>query len=92
MVRESSSSNILEERNKEKDFINKLVKQITGLIPNAIHILEDLEKEYRIARGKTNIERRKRNARTPWKIIHSKFSEKTLAVKVPPYNTSRTCL
>ncbi|MEM4900737.1 MAG: hypothetical protein QXL53_01780, partial [Acidilobaceae archaeon] len=38
------------------------------------------------------IERRKRNARTPWKIIHSKFSEKKLTVKVPPYNTSRTCL
>ncbi|MEM2005296.1 MAG: zinc ribbon domain-containing protein [Zestosphaera sp.] len=79
------------ERNREKDFINKFVKQITTLLPNAVHVVENLEKEDMVARRRTNKERRKRNARTPWETIHRKLSEKALVVKVSPHNTSRTC-
>ncbi|MEM2278273.1 MAG: zinc ribbon domain-containing protein [Zestosphaera sp.] len=79
------------ERNREKDFINKLVKQVTTMFPNAVHIVEDLEKEDLVARGRTSKNRRKRNARTPWETIHRKLSEKALVVKVSPHNTSRTC-
>ncbi|MEM2040023.1 MAG: zinc ribbon domain-containing protein [Zestosphaera sp.] len=79
------------ERNREKDFINKLVKQITTLLPNTVHVVEDLEKGDMVAKRRTNKERRKRNARTPWETIHGKLSEKALVVKVSPRNTSRTC-
>jgi len=37
------------ERNREKDFVNKLVKQVTTLLPNAVHVVEDLEKEDMVA-------------------------------------------
>ncbi|MEM4815413.1 MAG: zinc ribbon domain-containing protein [Ignisphaera sp.] len=79
------------ERNRERDYINKLVNQITTMLPNAVHVVENLEKEDMVARGRTNKERRKRNARTPWETIHRKLSEKALVVKVSPHNTSRTC-
>ncbi|MEM1651615.1 MAG: zinc ribbon domain-containing protein [Sulfolobales archaeon] len=79
------------ERNREKDYINKLVKQITTMFPNAVHVVEDLEKEDLVAKGRTSKNRRKRNARTPWETIHRKLSEKALVVKVSPHNTSRTC-
>ncbi|MEM1668373.1 MAG: zinc ribbon domain-containing protein [Ignisphaera sp.] len=79
------------ERNREKDYINKLVKQVTTLLPNSIHVVEDLEKEDMVARGRTSKERRKRNARTPWETIHRKLSEKAVVAKVSPHNTSRTC-
>ncbi|MEM4054584.1 MAG: zinc ribbon domain-containing protein [Desulfurococcaceae archaeon] len=79
------------EKNGEKDFINKLVKQLTTLLPNAVHVVENLEKKDLVARGRTNKERRKRNARTPWETIHRKLSEKALVVKISPRNTSRTC-
>ncbi|MEM1638533.1 MAG: zinc ribbon domain-containing protein [Thermosphaera sp.] len=79
------------ERNREKDFVNKLVKQITTMFPSAVHVVEDLEKKDMVARERTSKERRKRNARTPWETIHRKLSEKTLVVKVSPRNTSRTC-
>ncbi|MEM0216676.1 MAG: zinc ribbon domain-containing protein [Candidatus Bathyarchaeia archaeon] len=79
------------ERNREKDFVNKLVKQVTTLLPNAVHVVEDLEKEDMVAKRRTSKKRRKRNARTPWETIHKKLSEKALVVKVSPRNTSRTC-
>ncbi|MEM4530234.1 MAG: zinc ribbon domain-containing protein [Candidatus Methanomethylicaceae archaeon] len=79
------------ERNKEKDFVNKLVKQVTTLLPNAVHVVEDLEKEDMVAKRRTSKKRRKRNARTPWETIHKKLSEKALVVKVSSRNTSRTC-
>ena len=44
------------ERNREKDFVNKLVKQITTLFPNALHVVENLEKRDLVARGRTNRE------------------------------------
>jgi len=82
---------VARERNRERDFVNKLASGLTRLFPNTIHVFEDLEKEELVSRRKTPKSRRKRNARTPWKIIHKKISEKAVVVKVSPRNTSRTC-
>jgi putative transposase len=82
---------VTRERNRERDFINKLVSGLTRLLPNTTHVFEDLEKEDLVCRKKTSRNRRKRNARTPWKLIQKKLSEKAITVKVSPKNTSRTC-
>jgi putative transposase len=82
---------VARERNRERDFINKLVSGLIRLFPNTIHVFENLEKEELVSRRKTPKSRRKRNARTPWKIIQKKISEKAVVVKVSPKNTSRTC-
>ncbi len=82
---------VARERNRERDFINKLASGLTRLFPNTIHVFENLEKEELVSRRKTPKSRRKRNARTPWKIIQKKISEKAVVVKVSPKNTSRTC-
>jgi len=34
-----------------------------------VHVFEDLEKEGLVSKKKTSKPRRKRNARTPWKLI-----------------------
>ena len=82
---------VAREHNREKDFMNKLAKGLTKLLPNTIHVFEDLGKEDLVSRRKTPKDRRKRNARTPWKLIQKKLSEKAITVKVSPKNTSRTC-
>jgi len=82
---------VARERNRERDFVNKLASGLTRLFPNTIHVFEDLEKEELVSRRKTSKSRRKRNARTPWKIVQKKLSEKAFTVKVSPKNTSRTC-
>jgi len=82
---------VARERNRENDFINKLATGLRGLFPNTIHVFEDLGKEDLVSRKKTSRNRRKRNARTPWKIIQKKISERAVLVKVSPKNTSRTC-
>jgi len=82
---------VARERNREKDFVNKLASGLTRLFPNTIHVFEGLEKEELVSKRKTSKSRRKRNARTPWKLIHKKISEKAVVVKVSPKNTSRTC-
>jgi len=75
---------VARERNRERDFVNKIASGLTRLFPNTIHVFEDLEKEELISKRKTSKSRRKRNARTPWKIIHKKISEKAIVVKVSP--------
>jgi len=89
--REIYEKYVKRERNREKDYINKLAKGLASLFPNAVHVFEDLEKEDLLSRKKTAKSRRKRNARTPWKLIQRKLSEKVLVVKVSPKNTSRAC-
>ena len=79
------------ERNRERDFVNKLAEGLATLFPSVVHVFEDLEKEYLISKSKAPKSRRKRNARTPWKLIQRKLSEKAPVVKVSPKNTSRTC-
>jgi putative transposase len=82
---------VARERNRERDFVNKLASGLTRLFSNTIHVFEGLEKEELVSKRKTSKSRRKRNARTPWKLIHKKISEKAVVVKVSPKNTSRTC-
>ena len=82
---------VARERNRERDFVNKLASGLTRLLPNTTHVFEDLEKEELVSRRETPKSRRKRNARTPWKIIQRKISERAVVAKVSPRNTSRTC-
>ena len=82
---------VARERNRERDFVNKLASGLTRLLPNTTHVFEDLEKEELVSRRETPKSRRKRNARTPWKIIQKKISERAVVAKVSPRNTSRTC-
>jgi putative transposase len=82
---------VARERNRERDFVNKLASGLTRLFPNTTHVFEDLEKEELVSRRETPKSRRKRNARTPWKIIQKKISERAVVAKVSQRNTSRTC-
>jgi putative transposase len=82
---------VVRERNRERDFINKLASGLTRLLPNTIHVFEDLDKEDLVSKKRVEKVRRKRNARTPWKLIQKKVSEKAVTVKISPKNTSRTC-
>jgi putative transposase len=82
---------VARERNRERDFINKLASGLTRLFSNTIHVFEDLEKDELVSKRKTSKSRRKRNARTPWINIQKKISERAIVVKVFPKNTSRTC-
>jgi len=75
------------ERNREKDFINKLSAGLRMLFQNTIHVFEDLDKEDLVSRKKRRKNRRKRNARTPWR----RMSEVALTASVDPRNTSREC-
>jgi putative transposase len=89
--RELYEKYVRRERNREKDFINKLSAGLRMLFPNTIHVFEDLDKEDLVSRKKVKKNRRKRNARTPWKRIHKRMSEVTLTAYVDPSNTSREC-
>jgi len=79
------------EHNREKDYVNKLANGLATLFPNAVHVFEDLEKEDLVNRKRTPKSMRKRNARTPWRLIQRKLSERVIVARVPPRNTSRTC-
>jgi putative transposase len=80
------------ERNREKDSINKPSAELRMLFPNTIHAFEDLDKEDMVSRKKRGKNRRKRNARTPWKRIHKRISEVALTAYVDPSSTSRESL
>jgi putative transposase len=88
--RELYEKYVRKERNREKDFINKLSAVLRMLFPNIIHVFEDLDKEDLVSRKRAK-NRRKRNARTPWKRIHRRMSEVALTAHVDPSNTSREC-
>jgi putative transposase len=82
---------VARERNRERDFINKLTSGLTRLLLNTIHVFENLDKEDLVSKKRVEKVRRKRNARTPWINIQKKISEKAIIIKVSPENTSRTC-
>jgi putative transposase len=86
---ESYEKYVRRERNREKDFINKLSAGLRMLSPNTIHVFEDLDREDLVSREKRGKNRRKRNYRTPWKRIHRRMSEVALTAHVDPSNTSR---
>jgi putative transposase len=88
--RELYEKYVRRERNREKDFINKLSAGLRMLFQNTIHVFEDLDKEDLVSRKRAK-NRRKRNARTPWKRIHRRVSEVALTAYVDPSNTSREC-
>jgi putative transposase len=88
--RELYEKYVRRERNREKDFINKPSAGLRMLFPNTIHVFEDLDKEDLVSRKRAK-NRRKRNARTPWKRIHKRMSEVALTAYVDPRNTSREC-
>jgi len=60
------------ERDREKDFINKPSAGLRRILPNPIHVFEDLDKEDLVSR-KRGKNRRKRSYRTPWKRIHKRI-------------------
>jgi putative transposase len=62
------------------------------LFPNTSHVFEDLDREDMVNRKKKGKNRRKRNARTPWKRIHRRISEAALTAYVDPSSTSRESL
>jgi putative transposase len=66
------------ERNREKDFINKLVAGLRRLFQNTVHVFEDLDKEDLVSRRRAEKVRRKSNAKTPWRSIHRRMSEVAL--------------
>jgi len=68
-IRGRYTRSTLRGNNREKDYVNKLAKGLVTLFPNAVHVFEDLEKEDLTSKKKTSKSRRKRNARTPWKLI-----------------------
>jgi putative transposase len=71
--------------------MNKLASQLIRTFPNTLHVFEDLDKDDMIDKGRVEKNRRKRNAKTPWKTIHRRIGEKALTAKVPARNTSKTC-
>ncbi len=88
--RELYEKYVRRERNREKDSINKPSAGLRRILPNTVHVFEDLDKEDLVSRKRAK-NRRKRNARTPWKRIHKKISEVALTALVDPRNTSREC-
>ena len=89
--RELYEKYIARERNRERDFKNKLAAGLGTIFPNTIHVFEDLDKDDLVSRKRVKKARRKRNSRTPWRSIHRRMSEIALTAFVPPENTSREC-
>ena len=55
---------IARERNRERDFKNKLAAGLGRILPNSIHVFEDLDKGDMVSRERVKKARRKRNHRT----------------------------
>jgi len=89
--RELYEKYVARERNRERDFINKLSAGLRRLSPNSIHVFEDLDKGDMVSRERVKKARRKRNHRTFWKRIHKRISEVALTASVDPRKTSREC-
>jgi putative transposase len=88
--RELYEKYVRRERDREKDFINKPSAGLRRILPNPIHVFEDLDKEDLVSRKRAK-NRRKRNYRTPRKRIHRRVLEVALTAYVDPRNTSGEC-
>ncbi|MEM4790973.1 MAG: transposase, partial [Thermofilum sp.] len=77
-------------RDRERDFLNKLAKQLAEQFPNAIFAFEKLDKQSLVSKEMPKAAR-KRNSRVPWLTIQRKVAEKAPVVRVSARNTSRTC-
>ncbi|MEM1930446.1 MAG: transposase [Thermofilaceae archaeon] len=78
-------------RDRERDFLNKLAKQLVETFPNAVFAFEALDKQSLVDRRKMPKAARKRNHRMPWVSIQRKVGERAPVVRVSPARTSRTC-
>ncbi|MEM4790263.1 MAG: hypothetical protein QXP54_02480, partial [Thermofilum sp.] len=56
-------------RDRERDFLSKLAKQLAERFPGAIFAFEDLDKENLVSRERVPKAARKRNSRVPWLTI-----------------------
>ena len=76
------------ERNRARDFVNKLTTMIAGKYPNHIHVLEDLDKEgmYNRDRGHN-----RRISLQNWRTIAKALSYKVRIKEVDPRYTTRRC-
>jgi putative transposase len=63
--RELYEKYVARERNRRRDFKNKLSADLRRLSPNSIHVFEDLDKGDMVSRERVKKARRKRNHRTP---------------------------
>ncbi|MEM4761646.1 MAG: zinc ribbon domain-containing protein [Thermofilum sp.] len=77
-------------RDRERDFVKKLAKQLAERFPGAIFAFEALDKEKLVSKEMPKAAR-KRNGRAPWLTIQRKVAEKAPTVRVSARNTSRTC-
>jgi putative transposase len=78
------------ERDREKDFINKPSAGLRRILPNPIHVFEDLDKEDLVSR-KRGKNRRRGAIEHHGKEYIRRISEVTLTAHVDPSNTSREC-
>jgi putative transposase len=81
--RELYEEYVRRKRDREKDSINKPSAGLRRILPNPIHVFEDLDREDLVSRKRAK-NRRKRNYRTPWKRIHRRVSEAALTAFVNP--------
>jgi putative transposase len=73
---------VARERNRGRDFKNKPSAGLRRILPNSIHVFEDLDREDLVSRKKVG---RKRSHRIPWGSIHKKrISEAALTAFIPP--------
>ena len=79
--RELYEEYVRRKRDREKDFINEPSAGLRMLSPKTIHVFEDLDREDLVSRKRAK-NRRKRNARTPWKRIHRRVLEVALTAFV----------
>jgi len=76
------------ERNRAKDFVHKLTKEISREFKNYVHGFEDLRKKNMFSYSR---EHNRRIAKTNWKMITSFTSYKSKVKLLNPKNSTRRC-
>jgi putative transposase len=76
------------ERNRAKDFVHKLTKEISRELKKYVHGFEDLRKENMFSYSK---EHNRRIAKINWKMIVSFMSYKSKVKFLNPKNSTRRC-
>ena len=76
------------EKNRAKDFVHKLTKEISREFKNHIHGFEDLRKKNMFNHSK---EHNRRIAKMNWKMITSLMSYKSRTTILNPKNSTRRC-
>jgi len=76
------------EKNRAKDFVHKLTKEISREFKNYVHGFEDLRKKNMFNYSRTH---NRRIAKTNWKMITSFMSYKSKVKLLNPNNSTRRC-